>query len=241
MQTLRTLEALEREGLVAIDPRLADGRADRWRSRSRRRCWALIDRGDRQRPDRAPVRAERRRDRGRARGTGRPDRRRGALAGQGHRPPLSRPGAAEAVHVCPVYCRFCFRREKVGPGGEALSAAELEAALAYIRADPEIWEVILTGGDPLMLAPRRLGRADRGARRHRACRGDPRAQPRADRRSRPRHRRTGGRTQAAPRRPVARCALQPRPRARRPRRAAALAGWPMPAYLCWARPCCWPA
>ena len=61
------------------------------------------------------------------------------------------------VHVCPVYCRFCFRREKVGPGGEALSAAELEAALAYIRSHPAIWEVILTGGDPLMLAPRRLG------------------------------------------------------------------------------------
>jgi lysine 2,3-aminomutase len=60
------------------------------------------------------------------------------------------------IHACPVYCRFCFRREKVGPGGEALSAAEIETALAYIRAHPEIWEVILTGGDPLMLAPRRL-------------------------------------------------------------------------------------
>jgi lysine 2,3-aminomutase len=60
------------------------------------------------------------------------------------------------LHVCPVYCRFCFRREKVGPGGEALSAAELDAALAYIRENREIWEVILTGGDPLMLAPRRL-------------------------------------------------------------------------------------
>ena len=62
------------------------------------------------------------------------------------------------LHVCPVYCRFCFRREKVGPGGEALSAAELDAAIAYIRARPEIWEVILTGGDPLMLAPRRLAK-----------------------------------------------------------------------------------
>src|SRR4029077_12027210 len=61
------------------------------------------------------------------------------------------------LHVCPVYCRFCFRREKVGPGGEALTAAELEAALAYIRGHSEIWGVILTGGDPLMLAPRRLG------------------------------------------------------------------------------------
>ena len=62
----------------------------------------------------------------------------------------------KVVSACPVYCRFCFRREKVGPGGEALSAEELAAALAYIRSRPEIWEVILTGGDPLMLAPRRM-------------------------------------------------------------------------------------
>jgi len=61
------------------------------------------------------------------------------------------------LHVCPVYCRFCFCREKVGPGGEALTSTELEAALAYIRGHGEIWEVIMTGGDPLMLAPRRLG------------------------------------------------------------------------------------
>jgi lysine 2,3-aminomutase len=60
------------------------------------------------------------------------------------------------VHVCPVYCRFCFRREVVGPGGEALSAAELEAALDYIRTRRDIWEVIVTGGDPFMLAPRRI-------------------------------------------------------------------------------------
>ncbi|HEX9461484.1 MAG TPA: lysine-2,3-aminomutase-like protein [Alphaproteobacteria bacterium] len=61
------------------------------------------------------------------------------------------------LHTCPVYCRFCFRREAVGPGGEMLSDAELAAALDYIRAQPEIWEVILTGGDPLLLSPRRLG------------------------------------------------------------------------------------
>ena len=63
----------------------------------------------------------------------------------------------KAVAACPVYCRFCFRREKVGPGAEALNDAELEAALGYIRERPEIWEVILTGGDPLMMAPRRPG------------------------------------------------------------------------------------
>lgn len=61
------------------------------------------------------------------------------------------------VHVCAVYCRFCFRREMVGPGKEtSLSAEAYGAALDYIRAHPEIWEVILTGGDPLMLTPRRL-------------------------------------------------------------------------------------
>src|SRR5580692_3027267 len=61
------------------------------------------------------------------------------------------------VHVCAVYCRFCFRREMVGPGkATALSDANYQGALDYIRAHPEIWEVILTGGDPLMLSPRRL-------------------------------------------------------------------------------------
>ncbi|HEY8575138.1 MAG TPA: lysine-2,3-aminomutase-like protein [Devosia sp.] len=63
----------------------------------------------------------------------------------------------KAVHVCPVYCRFCFRREMVGPHGlGTLTPAQLDAALAYIAARPEIWEVILTGGDPLVLSPRRL-------------------------------------------------------------------------------------
>ena len=62
------------------------------------------------------------------------------------------------LHACPVYCRFCFRREQVGPGGEALDDAELDAALGYIAARPQIWEVIVTGGDPFMLSPRRLSR-----------------------------------------------------------------------------------
>src|SRR5258705_4891512 len=61
------------------------------------------------------------------------------------------------VHVCAVYCRFCFRREMVGPGkATALSDAAYRDALGYIRDHKEIWEVILTGGDPLMLSPRRL-------------------------------------------------------------------------------------
>src|ERR1700694_509539 len=61
------------------------------------------------------------------------------------------------VHVCAVYCRFCFRREMVGPGkATALSPDAYNGALDYIRAHSAIWEVILTGGDPLMLSPRRL-------------------------------------------------------------------------------------
>jgi lysine 2,3-aminomutase len=61
------------------------------------------------------------------------------------------------LHACPVYCRFCFRREVVGPGGaNILSPPALDRAIDYIRNDPAIWEAILTGGDPLALAPRRL-------------------------------------------------------------------------------------
>ena len=61
------------------------------------------------------------------------------------------------VHACPVYCRFCFRREKVGPDGGLLTEAELQEAFAWFEANAAIREVILTGGDPLMLSARRLG------------------------------------------------------------------------------------
>jgi lysine 2,3-aminomutase len=62
------------------------------------------------------------------------------------------------THVCAVYCRFCFRREMIGPAAAPLSARDLDAALAYVEAHPEIWEVVLTGGDPLVLSVRRLKR-----------------------------------------------------------------------------------
>ncbi|MFC3069887.1 lysine-2,3-aminomutase-like protein [Phenylobacterium soli] len=63
----------------------------------------------------------------------------------------------KANHACAVYCRFCFRREMVGPDGERpLSAGQLDAAFAYIAAHPEVWEVIVTGGDPFILSPRRI-------------------------------------------------------------------------------------
>lgn len=61
------------------------------------------------------------------------------------------------THICPVYCRFCFRREMVGStNGPGLSQTELDGALDYIESHPEIWEIILTGGDPFVLSPRKL-------------------------------------------------------------------------------------
>jgi len=63
----------------------------------------------------------------------------------------------KVVAACPVYCRFCFRREMIGPAKDnALSKDDFDAALAYIAAHSEIWEVILTGGDPFILSPRRM-------------------------------------------------------------------------------------
>ena len=62
------------------------------------------------------------------------------------------------THLCRIYCRFCFRRDRVGHAGEELSEAEIEAAIAHVAARPEIFEVILTGGDPLVLSDRRIGR-----------------------------------------------------------------------------------
>ena len=99
------------------------------------------------------------------RGARRSDRRRRAQPGRGHRAPLSRPRAAEARRMsAPVYCRFCFRREMVGPGEpSALSAEALDAALAYIaRASGDL------GGDPHRR--RSAGRSRRGGSPRRCAR-----------------------------------------------------------------------
>ncbi len=89
--------------------------------------------------------------------------------------------------LCPVYCRFCFRREQIGARGRVLRPrGALDRAYAYIRERPEIWEVIVTGGD-LVSADRRG--AFRGDRRralgHRPCPGHPLSHPRTDRRPAP--------------------------------------------------------
>lgn len=58
--------------------------------------------------------------------------------------------------ACAVYCRFCFRREMVGPNGDSVTQTDIDEALEYIAQHTEIKEVILTGGDPLMLSPDKL-------------------------------------------------------------------------------------
>jgi len=60
------------------------------------------------------------------------------------------------VSTCAVYCRFCFRREMVGPtASRAPTKAQIDAALSYVRDTPQIREVILSGGDPFIVSPER--------------------------------------------------------------------------------------
>lgn len=57
---------------------------------------------------------------------------------------------------CATYCRHCFRRHFTGNGGGRITEGELEEACAYLERTPAIEEVLLSGGDPLMLSDREL-------------------------------------------------------------------------------------
>jgi len=57
--------------------------------------------------------------------------------------------------VCASYCRFCTRRRKVGDP-EKIPLNQYDSAFEYIRSHPEIRDVIMSGGDPMMLSDRRL-------------------------------------------------------------------------------------
>jgi lysine 2,3-aminomutase len=61
--------------------------------------------------------------------------------------------------TCAVYCRFCFRRYAVGQQDHMPSRSEILRAFDYIEKHSEIWEVILTGGDPLIVSDARLEEA----------------------------------------------------------------------------------
>jgi lysine 2,3-aminomutase len=57
---------------------------------------------------------------------------------------------------CATYCRFCFRRHFTGNGGGQISGAQLDDACRYLSRTREVKEVLLSGGDPLMLPDREL-------------------------------------------------------------------------------------
>lgn len=61
-----------------------------------------------------------------------------------------------AVDRCAIYCRHCNRRRIVG-GDDPPTASELDAALDYIARTPRIRDVLISGGDPLLLSTRKLG------------------------------------------------------------------------------------
>jgi lysine 2,3-aminomutase len=61
-----------------------------------------------------------------------------------------------ALDTCSVYCRHCTRR-RITKGGEAeLDKAELRKGVEYVRAHPEVRDVLISGGDPFLLSEARL-------------------------------------------------------------------------------------
>lgn len=60
------------------------------------------------------------------------------------------------TYECPMFCRYCFRKEALNESPIRLHQ-ELDASLAYLSAHPQIEEVILSGGDPLMISTKKLG------------------------------------------------------------------------------------
>ncbi len=69
-----------------------------------------------------------------------------------------------ATDRCAVYCRFCTRSRLVGAGGGARGLARLSQALEYLRAHPQIVDVILSGGDPLAMSTERIAAVVRALR-----------------------------------------------------------------------------
>lgn len=62
----------------------------------------------------------------------------------------------KVINTCPVYCRFCFRKDMLGQKEHKISKTDFVNCIEYISQNKQIWEVIFTGGDPLMLKPHQL-------------------------------------------------------------------------------------
>ena len=131
--------------------------------------------------------------------------------------------------VCPVYCRFCFRREHVGPDGGVLTEAELQAAYAWFAAHPAVTRSHpdrRRSADAVAAASRRDHRDAVGDA---AYPDDPRPLARAGRRSRAADRRSGARWTGKYRCGWSSTPTMPGSSRRRPRGAApcALRGVPL--------------
>ena len=70
-----------------------------------------------------------------------------------------------ATDRCAVYCRFCTRSRMVGGGEGAVSLEALAPAMQWLRAHPEVRDVIISGGDPLAMATDRIVRVVAAVRR----------------------------------------------------------------------------
>ncbi len=65
---------------------------------------------------------------------------------------------------CASYCRYCTRGRIVGDPNATFSTDELDAQIDYLERTPQVRDVLLSGGDPLVLAPKRLRRSSPGVR-----------------------------------------------------------------------------
>jgi lysine 2,3-aminomutase len=151
-QALTSVDALEREGLVAAADRKAlEAVAAEFRVRISPAMAGVASEGVRAQfvPDVRELQV-------------RPEELADPIGDDAHRPVAGLthryPDRAilHATQTCEVYCRFCFRREVVGETG-TLAEAEFDRVVDYLRRTPAVREVIFTGGDPLVLSTRRLG------------------------------------------------------------------------------------
>lgn len=64
--------------------------------------------------------------------------------------------AFKITNVCPTYCRYCFREYFVGNVEEHHTRAKIDEGVEYVRQNPQIRDVLLTGGDPFLFSDERL-------------------------------------------------------------------------------------
>ena len=74
------------------------------------------------------------------------------------------------TNECSMYCRHCTRKRKVGDSNSSIVDQNIILGIEYIKAHPEIQDVLLSGGDPFILSTSRLERIIRKVRKFRMYR-----------------------------------------------------------------------